>query len=177
MRHLSRAFGLASSARLFAAAASLLVACSSSNPDSPPKEKDAGLPDATRHVEAGMVSSDLDSTGGSTESVEWVSYHTTIPFNAADFHDLASGLFGSDAQSGKLITEREIAPGLYLTSIQDPSTPAQSRVSLTFDDGSPTRRTLGPRPRLVPGRQPVRHDDRRRHQDDADRGGAERRQQ
>jgi hypothetical protein len=87
-----------------------------------------------------------DSTGQSTESVEWVSFHTEIPFQASDFHALVAGLFATDAQAGKFIDNQEVSPGVYLTSTADPTTPQQSRVSLTFDDGTPTHRTLA----LVP---------------------------
>jgi hypothetical protein len=118
-----------------------LAACSSTNSDGP---KDAGVVDATKqHVD---VSTGLDPTGESTESVEWVSFHTVVPFNASDFHDLASGLFGPAAQGGSFITKHEVSPGIYLSSVADPSTPQQSRVSLTFDDGTSTPRTLA----LVP---------------------------
>ena len=75
-----------------------------------------------------------------------MSFHTVIPFAASDFHALVSGLIGTAAQGGTFITNQEVSPGVYLSSIADPTTPEQSRVSLTFDDGTPTRRTLA----LVP---------------------------
>ena len=83
-----------------------------------------------------------DSTGNSTESVEWVSFHTEVPFAATDFHALASGLFGADAQAGKLVTMRAVSPGVYLSAAADPSTPDQTQVTLAFDDGTPEGRTL-----------------------------------
>lgn len=126
-----------------------LAACSS-NSETP---KDAGLaPDATKTAPTCAVGSgsggapSSDSTGESTESVEWVSFHLEVPFAATDFHPLVAGLFGSDAQAGTFITKKEISPGVFLTSTADPTTPQQSRVSLTFDDGTPTGRTLA----LVP---------------------------
>jgi hypothetical protein len=72
-------------------------------------------------------------------AAEWVSFHTEIPFAATDFHGLASGLFGADAQSGKYVASKEIVPGIKISSAADPSTPEQSRITLTFDDGSTTR--------------------------------------
>ncbi len=118
-----------------------LGGCSSATPDA---AKDAGAPDATHTGSTGPLN--VDSTGESTESVEWVSFHTVIPFNGSDFHSLIAGLFGTDAQAGKFITNREVSPGVYLSSVADPSTPEQSRVALTFNDGTPTPRTLA----LVP---------------------------
>jgi hypothetical protein len=85
---------------------------------------------------------DIGPTGLSTQSVEWVSYHSEVPFAETDFHGLAAGLFGSDAQNGKTITNREISPGIYLSSMADPSTPEQAIVSLTYDDGSGSPRPL-----------------------------------
>ena len=119
-----------------------VVACTGSEP---PSAKDAGA-DVQAQVCPTSTASSVDSTGESTESVEWVAFHTEIPFNASDFHALVAGLFGSAAQSGSFITNQEVSPGLYLSSVADPTTPAQSRVSLAFDDGTPTRRTLA----LVP---------------------------
>jgi len=128
-------------ALVFVAAAALVTACSSTTGEA---VKDAGV-DAPRASASG-ASTATDSTGESTESVEWVSYHQVIPFAGSDFHALASGLFGTDAQAGRFITKREVAPNIYLTGTADPSTPEQSRVSLTFDDGTSTPRTLA----LVP---------------------------
>src|SRR5580704_15130319 len=108
-----------------------LVGCSGTGSNSSKDPADAGVriiietPDAT-------LSNGLDPTGESTESVEWVSFHTVIAFNASDFHALASGLFGPSAQSGSFITNSEVSPGIFLTSIADPTTPEQSRISLTF---------------------------------------------
>jgi hypothetical protein len=84
----------------------------------------------------------MDSTGQSTESVEWVSFHTEVPFAAGDFHALASGLFGADAQAGKVITGRLVSPGVTLSAAADPSTPDQTQVTLAFDDGTPGGRVL-----------------------------------
>jgi hypothetical protein len=81
-----------------------------------------------------------------TRSVEWVSYHTEVPFAPADFHGLAAGLFGSNAQSGKFVTHQEVASGVFIGATADPTTSAQSRVALTFEDGTATPRTIA----LVP---------------------------
>jgi hypothetical protein len=81
-----------------------------------------------------------------TQSVEWVSYQTEVPFAAGDFHALASGLFGADAQSGKFVTQQEIGPGVTIGAVADPTTSEQSRVTLSFDDGTTTPRTIA----LVP---------------------------
>jgi hypothetical protein len=80
------------------------------------------------------------STGQSTQSVEWVAYHTEVPFAQGDFHGLAAGLFGTDAQNGNFISNKEVSPGIYLSSVADPTTPEQTIVSLTYDDGSGTPR-------------------------------------
>jgi hypothetical protein len=90
----------------------------------------------------GANAQDIGPTGLSTQSVEWVSYHSEVPFAETDFHGLAAGLFGPDAQNGKLITNREISPGIYLSSTADPSTPEQAIVTLTYDDGSGSPRPL-----------------------------------
>ena len=92
------------------------------------------------------ASTGVDPTGESTQSVEWVSFHTEVPFAASAFDPLISGLFGADAQAGKFITKQEVAPDVYLTSTAETTTPQQSRVALTFNDGSATPRTLA----LVP---------------------------
>jgi hypothetical protein len=81
-----------------------------------------------------------------TESVEWVSYQTEVPFAPGDFHALASGLFGTAAQAGHLVTHQEVTPGVYLGATADPTTPEQSRVTLSFDDGTTTPRKIA----LVP---------------------------
>ena len=83
-----------------------------------------------------------DSTGESTQSVEWVSYHSEIPFAAADLQALASGLFGPDAQSGKLVSSKEISPGVLLGAAADPTTPEQTRITLTVVDESMTNHTM-----------------------------------
>ncbi|HTQ46680.1 MAG TPA: hypothetical protein VMI75_28195 [Polyangiaceae bacterium] len=85
---------------------------------------------------------DIGATGLSTQSVEWVSYHSEVPFAEGDFHALAAGLFGRDAQNGKPVTNREITPGIYLSSAADPSTPEQAIVTLKYDDGSGSPRAL-----------------------------------
>jgi hypothetical protein len=132
-------------------ASAVAAACTGSSAPDAPVVKDAGVsaPDVTTTCHATQTvtaPTGVDSTGESTESVEWVSFHTVIPFQASDFHALASGLFGPAAQGGAFVTNQEVSPGLYLSSVADPTTPEQTRVSLAFDDGTPTRRTLA----LVP---------------------------
>jgi hypothetical protein len=122
----------------------LAPACSSTNADT--TTKDAACMSAPTPTKATDASTGLDPTGESTESVEWVSFHTVIPFNGSDFHTLVSGLIGPDAQAGTFITNQQVSPGVYLSSTADPTTPAQSRVALTFDDGTSTPRILA----LVP---------------------------
>jgi hypothetical protein len=87
-----------------------------------------------------------DSTGQSTKSVEWVGYHTEVPLADGDVHALASGLFGPDAQAGKLISERELAKGVFVAAEADKSTPDQSILSISFEDGGPFRRKLAVAP-------------------------------
>jgi hypothetical protein len=112
-----------------AVGASVLALCSCSNDGSSLPSSSAGA-------------TDVAPTGLSTQSVEWVSFHTEVPFAQGDFHSLASGLFGTSAQAGKVITNQEISPGVYLSSTADPTTSEQSIVSLTYDDGSGTPRPL-----------------------------------
>jgi hypothetical protein len=77
-----------------------------------------------------------------TQSVEWVSFHTEVPFVAKNFHDLVSGLIGPAAQAGKFVAHEEIAPGVFLASEADPTTSEQVRLALTFDDGTATPRSI-----------------------------------
>lgn len=80
------------------------------------------------------------------QSMEWVGYHTEVPWAANDFHALISGLVGPDAQNGKLLSNQQVTPGVLLTAMAETATNAQSRVALTFNDGTTTARTLA----LVP---------------------------
>lgn len=83
------------------------------------------------------------TTGGmSVQPLEWVGYHTEVPLNPADFHALASGMFGADAQAGHFIGEREIAPKIFVKAQAEPSTPDQARLTFSFDDGVTKRRVL-----------------------------------
>jgi hypothetical protein len=81
-----------------------------------------------------------------TKSVEWVSYHTEVPFAPGDFHALVAGLIGPAAQSGKFVTHQEVTPGVFIEAAADPTTPEQSRITLSFDDGTSTPRRIA----LVP---------------------------
>jgi hypothetical protein len=75
------------------------------------------------------------------QAVEWVGYHTEVPFAAADFHALAAGLFGVDAQAGKLVQNRVIVPGVYVSGEAETAASDQTRMRFFFDDGS-SQRTL-----------------------------------
>ena len=86
------------------------------------------------------------NTGQSTQSMEWVGYHTEVPWAANDFHALISGLVGPDAQNGKFLSNQQVTPGVFLTAMAETATNAQSRVALTYNDGTSTPRTLA----LVP---------------------------
>lgn len=74
--------------------------------------------------------------------VEWVGWHSEMPFAPADFHALASGLFGDDARATGPIGERELSPGLFVGASPEPSTSDQVRVSVAFDDGTKTHRKI-----------------------------------
>jgi len=80
------------------------------------------------------------------KSVEWVSYHTEVPFAPGDFHALVSGLIGPDAQAGKFVSHQEVTQGVFLEAAADPTTSQQSRITLSFDDGTETPRQIA----LVP---------------------------
>ena len=80
------------------------------------------------------------TASGSDTPMEWVGYHTEVPLAPTDFHALASGLFGTDAQAGTF-TSKEITPGFTIASSAETATPTQSRITFTFDDGG-TPRTL-----------------------------------
>ncbi len=81
-----------------------------------------------------------------TLAKEWVGFHTEVPFAATDFHALASGLFGADAQAGKLIKDYPITTGVFVTAAADPSTSDQTTLTFAFDDGQNPRRTLAVAP-------------------------------
>jgi len=81
---------------------------------------------------------DAGTSSGSDEPMEWVGFHTEVPFVPADFHALASGLFGTDAQAGTF-TSKEIYPGFTVSGSAETATPAQSRVTFAFNDGGKPR--------------------------------------
>ena len=101
----------------------LSSSCSSNGPAPPPADKSAATDPASRPV-------------------EWVAFHIEVPLAAADLQALASGLFGPTAQSGKFVTGKEITTGIFLGATADPTTPEQTRVTLTFNDGTTTPRTM-----------------------------------
>jgi hypothetical protein len=110
-------------ARIVAIVAILVAGCHDKEPE---KTVDAA-------IDAGIPQ-------GATAPVEWVGFHTEVPFAPADFHALASGLFGTDAQAGTF-TSKEISPGFTISSSAETATPTQSRVTFVFNDGG-TPRTL-----------------------------------
>jgi uncharacterized protein (DUF2141 family) len=99
-------------------------------------------PPATEVKSDNLVCPAKDPDPLDTQSVEWVSYHTEVPFAAKGYHGLAAGLFGTDAQAGKFVKQQEIAPGVSIGAEADPTTPDQSRVTLSFDDGTSTPRNI-----------------------------------
>jgi hypothetical protein len=78
------------------------------------------------------------ATNTSTQSSEWVGYHSEVALKPGDFHPLAAGLFGPDAQAGHFVS-KDVAKGLTISAAADPSTPDQSRVTFAFDDGGKPR--------------------------------------
>jgi hypothetical protein len=78
--------------------------------------------------------------------MEWVGFHAEVPWAPTDFHALVSGLIGPDAQQGNFVQNKQVLPGVFLSATAETATNAQSRIALTFDDGTPTARTLA----LVP---------------------------
>ncbi len=77
---------------------------------------------------------------------EWVGFHIEVPLKPSDFDPLASGLFGSDAQAGKFIADRELSPGISVTSSAEPQTPTQTRLTFAFDDGTNPKRVVAVAP-------------------------------
>jgi uncharacterized protein (DUF2141 family) len=77
---------------------------------------------------------------------EWVGFHVEVPLVPADFDPLASGLFGSDAQAGKFIQGKELSSGITVSSSADPTTPAQTRLTFAFDDGTNPKRVVAVAP-------------------------------
>jgi hypothetical protein len=112
----------------------ILSACGSCSSNG--HNSDPGPSTSTMTTPPTTPSVNTDSTGESTQSVEWVSYHSVLPFAPSDLTALASGLFGPDAQNGKFITNKEISPGVYMSAAADPTTPEQSIVTLTIVDES-----------------------------------------
>ncbi len=101
---------------------------------------------------AAAVTDDASAdTAATTENVvdptkalpsEWVSFALHMPL-PADWDAMASGLFADDAAAGKFLPERQFSTGYWIAAAADPTTPDQSRLTLTFvkADGK-TRRTL-----------------------------------
>jgi hypothetical protein len=107
----------------------LTLACSKSSNDSQPSNQN------------------VDTTGNSTLPTEWVGFHTEIPLaDPTTFHALASGLVGSDAQSGKAISHQELDKGIYIDTDPDKSTPDQIDLTVSFDDGGAFPRKLAVAP-------------------------------
>lgn len=78
---------------------------------------------------------------------EWVGFHAEVPIAADDFHALAAGMIGADAQAGKIAAEKEITPGVFVSAAADPSTPDQAQLTFAFDDDNGnTRRPIAVAP-------------------------------
>jgi hypothetical protein len=100
------------------------------------------------------TSDDMTGTGGGTTTAtvkpavatEWVGFHAEAPLQASDFHALAAGLFGDDAKAGKLLSDKQIATGVYVSASADSSTPDQTRLTFAFDDGNTPRRVVAVAP-------------------------------
>jgi hypothetical protein len=100
------------------------------------------------------ASSDCSTTGSGTGTMtaaaapanEWVNFHVEVPLQPADFDPLASGLFGAAAQAGKFIDKSVISPGMFISSSAETQTPAQTRLTLSFDDGTNPNRVVAVAP-------------------------------
>jgi len=103
---------------------------------------------------AACTSGDTNGAGGGGASAtvkpavanEWVGFHVEAPLQASDFHALAAGLFGADAQAGKFVADKEIATGIFVSGAAESSTPDQSRLTFAFDDGETPRRVVAVAP-------------------------------
>jgi hypothetical protein len=80
------------------------------------------------------------------DPVEFVGYHNEVALDPTKFHALASGLFGTDAQGGKILPEQTLAPGLFVDAAADQQTPDQVDLTFSFDDGTPTHRKIAMTP-------------------------------
>lgn len=80
------------------------------------------------------------------DPVEFVGYHNEVTLDPTKFHALASGLFGSDAQGGKILPEQTLAPGLFVDAAADQQTPDQVDLTFSFDDGTPNHRKIAVTP-------------------------------
>ena len=90
------------------------------------------------------------TSGQATEAAlvanEWVGFHSETPLVPADFDALASSLFGTSARAGQFLKDKEITPGVFLTSSAESASPDQTRLTIAFDDGTNPRRTLAVAP-------------------------------
>ncbi len=77
---------------------------------------------------------------------EWVNFHTEVPLAAGDFDGLASGLFGADAQAGNFVSKHPIENGVFVSSAAETTTPDQTRLIFSFDDGTNPNRVLAVAP-------------------------------
>ena len=75
-----------------------------------------------------------------------MNFHVESPILPADFDTLASGLFGAGAQAGQFATKSVISPGIFVTSSAETQTPTQTRLTLSFDDGTNANRVLAVTP-------------------------------
>ncbi len=77
---------------------------------------------------------------------EYVNFHVEVPMQSSAFDPLASALFGANAQAGKFVTKSVISPGMFITSAAETQTPAQTRLTLSFDDGTNPDRVVAVTP-------------------------------
>jgi hypothetical protein len=82
------------------------------------------------------------TTAAAESAAEWVNWHTEVPLVPSTFNALASGLFGSDAEAGKLVDNQQIADNYYLSAAADSATPEQTILTFAFDDGTNPRHTI-----------------------------------
>src|SRR4029079_17149569 len=69
-----------------------------------------------------------------------------VPIDPASFHAIASGLFGADAQAGKLLKEKELTQGVFVTATADKSAPDQTQLTFSFDRETHKHRILAVAP-------------------------------
>jgi len=92
------------------------------------------------------TTSDAGVAATAAPANEWVNFHVEVPLKASDFDPLASGLFGTAAQQGKFLTKSVLSPGMFISSSAETQTPTQTRLTLSFDDGTNPNRVVAVAP-------------------------------